>query len=247
MLQTRIERKKHTKYISEAQINCNVCVTSKFFLWSCWTSTVGPSFVDRLKNGSINAASEIRSLFFDVWIYMEDNSTNRVQLNWNLHLCNFRFKNLRWGARTSNNSLRAILRRRETCAHVCDGEIKRDQANDYIVFGEERCGVDSQESQVWVETSWRDSPVIVERWHLSKEVESLSQERSRVKYWGEMSQEERRALLPKQPGPARTRWLLRMWWCRICAAARIQSKFENKIHWKVTKRWTTGIACQIEC
>ena len=178
---------------------------------------------------------------------MEDNSTNRVELNWNLHLCNFRFKYLRWGARTSNNNLKDILRRRETCAHVCDGERGRDQGEDYLVVGEERGGVDSQESQVRVETSWRDSPVIVERWHLSKEVESLSQERSRVKYWGEMSQEERRALLPKQPGPARTRWLLRMWSCRICAAARIQSKFENKIHWKVTKRWTTGIACQIEC
>ena len=51
-----------------------------------------------------------------------------------------------------------------------------------------------------------------------------------------MSQEERRALLPRQPGPSRTRWLLWMWsWCRICAAVRNQSKFENKIYWKVTK------------
>ena len=50
-----------------------------------------------------------------------------------------------------------------------------------------------------------------------------------------MSQEERRALLPKQPGPSRTRWLLWMWSCRICAAVRIQSKFENKIYWQVTK------------
>ena len=115
---------------------------------------------------------------------MEDNSTNRVELNWNLHLCNFRFKYLRWGARTSDNSFEAILRRRETCAHVCDGEIKRDQGEDYLVVGEERGGVDSQESQVWVKDEetfqlFRKDGTLVKRWRVwvKKEVESSIEER----------------------------------------------------------------------
>ena len=191
MLQTKIQ-KKHTKYISEAQINCNVRVTSKFFLWSCWTLTVEPSFVGRLKSGSINAASEIRFLFFDVWIYMEDNSPNRVQLNC---FFLFRFKYLRWGTRTSNNNLKAISRGTETCAHVCDGERKRDQGDDYLVVGEEGGGVDSQEIQVWVKNEetlqlLRKDGTLVKRWRVwvKKEVESSIEERCHRRRGGPCSQ-----------------------------------------------------------